>query len=290
VAGQYTIRKRTATGAWQNSPGPSGSWWGLHGLASDDVWLVGTIGKIYHYNGTVWLKKNAPTVKNLRAVEALAADNVWFVGEGGTILHWDGENVLPFESGTQRTLTGIHAKSATDIYAVGSRGTVLHYDGVQWSKIDIPNYSQNMNDVLTFADSSRVYTFGDHELFLGPMVQIPVMDEPQENGTLTQDYLDWHFSEGTDPHFQLLKIAIPSAFGDIPVWTFIGEGTIDAISLPDFQNIEGTPGIPEGMLKMTVYRVYKEGFDIDHFDYSDLNTMDWGAWAFDTFLFTKVAP
>jgi hypothetical protein len=289
VAGNYTIKKRSAEGVWQTTPGPSGSWWGLDGLASDDVWLVGTIGKIYHYNGSAWLKKNAPTVKNLRATEAISADDVWFVGEGGTILHWDGENVLPFESGTERTLTGIHAKSSNDIYAVGARGTVLHYDGVAWSLVDVPNYSQNMNDVLTFADSSRVYTFGDHELFLGPMVQIPVMDEPQENGTLTQDYLDWHFSDGTDPHFQYLKIAIPSMLGDIPVWTFIGEGTIDAISLPDFQNIEGTPGIPEGTLKMTMYRVYKEGFDIDHFDYSDLNTMDWGAWAFDTFLFTKVA-
>ena len=63
-----------------------------------------------------------------------------------------------------------------------------------------------------------------------------------------------------------------------------------AIPLPDFPSLEGTPGIPDDLLRLTITRVYKEGFDIDHFDYTDLNNLDWQAWAIDSFDFVGPSP
>ncbi|MBR58858.1 MAG: hypothetical protein CMH54_12670 [Myxococcales bacterium] len=290
VAGNYMIRRRTADGVWSFMPAPSGSWYGIHGTSADDVWLVGNVGRVNHYNGTSWTSKQVPTPKGLRAVHALAPDNVWIVGEAGTILHFDGENFEVMESLTNRTLTSISARGPNDIYVVGGRGVVLHYDGVTWANVSTPDFSQNLNEVVAFADDSTVLTFGDHELFLGPMVPIPVMQNPTDGGVLDGDFMSWITSDGVEPHFQYKKIGIPSLMGDTPVWTFISGGDINAVALPDFQNIEGTPGIPGGLLRFTFFRVFKEGFDIDHFDYSDLNTLDWQAWAYDTMLFMKMEP
>jgi hypothetical protein len=63
---------------------------------------------------------------------------------------------------------------------------------------------------------------------------------------------------------------------------------VTEVELPDFPNIEGTPGIPQGTLKLTIIRGYKEGFDIDNFDYYDFNVLDWRSWAVDVVLFNKL--
>jgi len=289
AAGNYAIiRRDPLSGLWSSMSGISGSWEALHGTSPTDVWLVGNVGRVYHYDGVGWTKIAAPTLKNLRDVYAFAPDDIWIVGEGGTILHWNGVEYTTHLSGTEKTLTSIYGVSNTDIYVVGARGTVLHYDGVVWAEVNAPEFDQNLNSILSFEDSSSVYTFGDHELFLAPMIPIPEMDHPTDGGFLTEDYLMWHTSVGVEPHFQLKKIAIPSMFGDIPVWTLISGGDVASVPLPDFPSIEGTPGIPQTLLKFTFWRTYKEGFDIDHFDYTDLNTLDWQAWAFDVFLFSKM--
>ena len=59
------------------------------------------------------------------------------------------------------------------------------------------------------------------------------------------------------------------------------------VLLPDFPNIEGTPGIGEGFKILDIIRAYREGFDIDSFSYSDLGTARWRSWAMDRVTFTK---
>ncbi len=293
VAGAYSLRRRDPSGTWANASttSVSGSWRGLHGTGSDDVWLVGDYGRVYHYDGAAWVKQTVPTVKNLRAVWAVAKDDVWVAGEGGTLLHYDGVSFSAVDGvPATQTVTAINGRSANEIYAVGNRGFVLVYDGNTWTEANTPDYEQNINGVYLPKDSSSVYTFGDHELFMGPMVPVPKFEVPVEGGVLTENLLSWEADTSVQPHFQYMKLVVPSMMGDTPVWTLMSDGEVRDVPLPDFPQLEGTPGIPAGPLKLTQFRVYKEGFDIDHFDYSDLSTPDWQAWALDNIFFSKVAP
>jgi hypothetical protein len=75
---------------------------------------------------------------------------------------------------------------------------------------------------------------------------------------------------------------------DTPVWNITTKGSVTEVELPDFPSIQGTPGIPKGtMLRLTILRVYKEGFDIDHYDESDLNQMTWRSWAINEYFFQR---
>jgi len=59
------------------------------------------------------------------------------------------------------------------------------------------------------------------------------------------------------------------------------------VLLPDLPNIEGTPGIAPGQKILTIFRVYKEGFDIDNYSNQDLNQFGWRSWSVHQTLFTK---
>ena len=73
---------------------------------------------------------------------------------------------------------------------------MLPRDGRVWARVPTPEYSQTLADWTVFAGSADGYTFGDHELFLGPMRQIPEMVHPVEGGLLEQNLLDWTTKPG----------------------------------------------------------------------------------------------
>jgi hypothetical protein len=66
-----------------------------------------------------------------------SSDDLFVVGEGGVIWHKQGETWL-LESEpllAEGNLTTVHGCSATDVYAVGGRD-ILHYDGAAWSRVE----------------------------------------------------------------------------------------------------------------------------------------------------------
>ncbi|MCB9555160.1 MAG: hypothetical protein H6707_03580 [Deltaproteobacteria bacterium] len=61
----------------------------IHGTAADDVWAVGTSGKIAHFDGNGWqLSTQSHTSQDLRDVFAISASDVWAVSHQGVILHY----------------------------------------------------------------------------------------------------------------------------------------------------------------------------------------------------------
>lgn len=67
-----------------------------------------------------------------------SSDDLFIVGEGGVIWHKQGDTWTN-ESGeptlADGNLTTVHGCSASDVYAVGGRD-MLHYDGTSWSRLD----------------------------------------------------------------------------------------------------------------------------------------------------------
>ena len=119
--------------AWQN-PLPQGNdLFGVWGSSSTDVFAVGLIGTIVHYDGSAWSAMSGGTTNRLDGVWGSSSTDVFAVGDYGTILHYNGSAWSAMSSGTTSHLYGVWGSSATDVFAVGDDGTILHYDGSAWS-------------------------------------------------------------------------------------------------------------------------------------------------------------
>ncbi len=267
--------------------------YGVFGFAANDVWAVGASGVVIRYDGITWNVVPSGTSIGLRAVWGAAHDDVWMVGEGGLVLHWDGSELSKVTVDTTQTLTAIWGRSADDITVVGSRGVALHWDGVEWKKLALGAAAKNV-DFLAIGgppdgSAGRAVMTGSHELVLGPILAVPELLVPGNAGIMGEDYrVSWQSQPGPDPHFSYVEIAIPTLFGPVPEWTMINDFDVQSILLPDFPNIEGTPGLDPGSKYLTVMRVYKEGFDIDNYSNNDLNTFGWRSWSLNQVVFTKL--
>jgi len=261
---------------------------GLHGSGPDDVWAVGMTGKIAHWDGKSWKMVPSGTSIALRAVHALSPGEAWAVGEAGQILKWNGAKWSPVASPVKTTLTSVHALGGSDVWVAGAKGVILHGDGTTWSKLGVADVGKQLNAVWADTEGAAV-ALGQQELLLTPFVSPPKMILPLKDGVLKGSAIKWKVDPpGVEPHFTYLTIGIPGMGGDTPVWNMMIKGSLFEADLPDFPNIQGTPGIPMGTpLHMTIIRGYKEGFDIDHFDNYDLNQMTWQSWALDSFYFTR---
>jgi len=72
-----------------------------------------------------------PVGYNLYDIWGQDSSNVWAVGWVGTIVHWDGEEIRQADSPTHYILKTIDGWAADDIYAGGS-GDLIHFDGRTW--------------------------------------------------------------------------------------------------------------------------------------------------------------
>jgi hypothetical protein len=123
----------------------------VHGIATNDIWAVGSGGTAIHWNGVAWTRAETGTNATLRGVWERASDDVWAVGtcslvagttnscnaqsSNATIVHWDGHAWSRYASGTAAWLNAAWGRSADDVWAVGTSGTILHWNGVSWSAI-----------------------------------------------------------------------------------------------------------------------------------------------------------
>ncbi len=257
----------------------------VYGFADDDVWAGGTFGQLIHWDGVEWLTIPTGTTQTIRDIWGSGSDNVYFVGEGGTILHWNGVEIVPIELDIPFTLTAIRGRGANKILIAGSRGVVVRFDGTDW---DVDNLGSSNNFLAVGGDLDSPILSGGHELILGPMLAVPEDVTPAAGGVMADDYtISWSQQPGPDPHFSFVEVAIPGLFGPIPEWTIVNDWDVDTIELPDLPSIEGTPGITPGGKILTIFRVFKEGFDIDSYSNQDFNQFRWRSWSVHQSTFTK---
>jgi hypothetical protein len=124
------------------------------------------------------------------------------------------------------------------------------------------------------------------------MLQVPENIVPEDNGIMGEDYaVSWSTLPGPDPHFSLAEISIPTlmpwGLEYVPEWTMINDYYVQDILLPDFPDIDGSPGISKGEKSLLVVRIYKEGFDINNYSGMDMSTITWQSWSLDRISFTK---
>jgi hypothetical protein len=109
---------------------------GVWGTASNNVYLVGDNGRIYHldYNGgfPISALQSTGTTVNLRGVHGSGPNDLWAVG-GNQVLHSTGDGNWVVQKNLPNNtsdLYGVYALSAGDVYVVGTtmagEKTIMH--------------------------------------------------------------------------------------------------------------------------------------------------------------------
>jgi hypothetical protein len=100
----------------------------VSGTSQWDVWAVGSIGAIVHWDGSAWSLKSSGTGGMLRGVWAGPSD-AWAVGVVGTIIHNNGSGSwMSSASGTTLYLTAVWNTGSGPVWAVGQAGTILFHN------------------------------------------------------------------------------------------------------------------------------------------------------------------
>ncbi len=120
--------------------------YGIEGTSISDVWSVGRVGTIIHYDGTDWNAVSSPTTRNLNDVDAVSNVLAFAVGSKGTIVEWDGVGWSTVSSGTNNELNSVSMVDASFGAAVGAGGTILHWNGSSWSSVASPT-ANDLKDV-----------------------------------------------------------------------------------------------------------------------------------------------
>lgn len=125
---------------------------GLWGLSGDNLFAVGWMGCLLHFDGREWTLLRGGVIDTqggrFAACEentplfAIAGSNqgeAWAVGDDGVILHFDGSQWQREASSTQINLRAVVCGPDNIVYAAGGEGTVLKRDAHgQWTKMDCP--------------------------------------------------------------------------------------------------------------------------------------------------------
>jgi hypothetical protein len=142
--GGSSIVLRHQPGAWERMTVTAPTLWWVHGFSSTDVWAVGELGTIMHFDGNDWTTEQTGDDYTLWGVWGPSPSEMWAVGGtlgGGvpsTLLHYDGStwSEVPDIGLDGELLFKVWGPSANDVYIVGNRGALLHYDGNDWTRLD----------------------------------------------------------------------------------------------------------------------------------------------------------
>jgi hypothetical protein len=139
----------------------------LWGTGSNDIWVVGFLGRMFHFDGTSWSPVGAVTTKDLYSIWGTASNNIWAVGKKGTILHWNGTSWSVATSPTTQDLYGIMGTDASHIWACGGdsltgSSTILFFDGTSWSVSAVLAGTQ-IGRVVALSPTEVYFTSGPYQ-------------------------------------------------------------------------------------------------------------------------------
>lgn len=113
---------------------------GLSILSSEEVWVAGQNGTIFHFTGGIWSPVTTPTTKQLKAIAMLSPTEGWAAGSEGVILRCQAgvwTELPPVDD--QISYEDILAFDSSNVYIIGygflPGGKVMHWDGTQITEV-----------------------------------------------------------------------------------------------------------------------------------------------------------
>jgi hypothetical protein len=133
---------RSSGGDWTVAPGfpqdlaTTDALWKVYGRGANDVWMVGTAGKVVHWDGSALTPSSTGVGESLFTVHADAQRFVTVGGFGtGIILENEGAGWVDRSPKAAQPLVGV-CLGPKDGYAVGQYGSVYHRDDSGWAAED----------------------------------------------------------------------------------------------------------------------------------------------------------
>jgi hypothetical protein len=124
--------------AWQNYQlgGGAHNFYGVHVFAPDDIWVCGSNGRVYNYDGS-WHGHNPnASVNTFRAIRKVQdTGNVWVVGDAGDCQYYDGSSWSASALGTGNNMYGMDGWREDRLVVVGNSAMCLRYNGAAWERI-----------------------------------------------------------------------------------------------------------------------------------------------------------
>jgi hypothetical protein len=136
--------EQSPAGAWQLVPSPGGATlYAVAPLSSNDVWAVGSGGRIQHWNGTAWTIVPSPVTGSIVSIAPVTPGDIWaavYEPGAGAILHWDGAAWTAAAIPTNLAISGVSAGAPGDAWAIGGQAqpVLLHWDGKAWRALTPP--------------------------------------------------------------------------------------------------------------------------------------------------------
>lgn len=136
--------------------------WGVSGK----IWLVGTGGTIFQWDGTTFTAQNSGVSSNLNAIWGPDGQNLWAVGDNGTVLRYNGTTWAKENVTATAHLQSVHGASSSSVWVVGANSTLLRWNGSAWvNQVLLP--STNMLSISVDGGNNGWITTQGGELFRG---------------------------------------------------------------------------------------------------------------------------
>jgi len=127
----------------------------VHGSSAKDVWAVGGLGYVLHWDGSEWRRVASPDPSvPLKAVWVFSPSDVWVAGGDrvngvpSRAFHWDGADLTDFDTGNAEA-GDLWASSPSDVWLRSWEGeSLLHYDGTSWTERDPPTPERDSFDTF----------------------------------------------------------------------------------------------------------------------------------------------
>ncbi len=255
---------------------------GVWGSSPTDVFAVGQLPPVLHYDGFSWTEIPFPVRSiMLPSVWGTSPSDVFTVGEGTLpIFHYDGSSwsEMPGSlSGSVRGwgeyyfLQGVWGTSSTDVFAVGCdlnyHAVIGHYDGTSWSAMPIDATASRL-DAVWGISPANVYTVG-----CGPWSDGLGCTSQEEGVILHFDGSSWSEVYGFEGNTEFMTVwgASPSDIysgGEGGIWHYNGVAWAYGVTIPGatVDVIESVWGSSPTDVFAAGLQEVEEAFTVIHFD------------------------
>lgn len=282
AVGWFGVWERTS-GGWQPFSGaPSLDAHAVWANSAEDWWMGGAYGQLWHYQDGEWTSYSAPKPVQIRGLWGLGNEFRFAVGAEGTVLRFDGTQWLQMANvPTDRTLYGISGRirdGQLELFVVGDGGVMLRFDGSHWTSVSPGNSGTQIGGVWADPLNDDVIAVGSRSLFLGPFMRVPAVIKQDKEVSLQSGPVTFDIMAplGTPPHFRYAQLLLGNG---TPLWTVVLDGAATQMVLPNLLEITNIDALPAGPKRLRLYSIFKEGFDIDHYDGFDFRMSEWRAWS-----------
>jgi hypothetical protein len=125
-------------------------------------------------------------------------------------------------------------------------------------------------------------TATDKPIAVGPFVEVPVLTEPEVNGTWNGRDLRWSFAaSGLDASLAIVDVETAGGLYD---WRIVAPGDARSVELPDLGAVNPDLAWPTGQQTIVITRAQIKDFQYSALRYRDITDRGWTAYAANQFL------